>query len=126
MKDYVNRLFVLLSYGVINKGALRLRTKFIFMLFCQFILIGFILFVLGLLKVSEKVGGIALFISMGFPYLISKIIDPYVDNNWELFNYKSKEKIEHKWFKVIISWIIILGSVSILLLSIVWMMLNSR
>ena len=125
MKNYINYFYTFISYGIINKGAVRMRTRGMFVLVSSQILTGVILIILGFLKASEKVGGVVIILSSISPYLMGKIIDPYVDNNWRLFNPRAKIQIKNRIMKVILSWIFFLLTIVFLVLCFVWFLKNT-
>ena len=118
-------IFVLISHSVINKGALRLRTKAMLTLNSSLFAFGVIFLILGLLKASERVGGIVVLTSMFLPYLIGKFIDSYVENNWYLFNYRSKNLLKHRLAKVLLAWVLFFTNILFLVLCFYWFLKNT-
>ena len=93
----LDRLFVLISYGVLKGTAVRMRTQLLFM---QFIFLGLInveLVLFRLLGASARQGAGCLFLTLPMPWVISRYIEPYVNNNWRLFSPKSKEQVRYLW-----------------------------
>ena len=95
MRLIIDKIFVFISYGILKGIGMRLRTQMVFM---QVILVlimttEFILF--RFLGIPSRIGAIVMFFSLPFPWVISRFIDPYVNNNWRLFSPRSKDQVAH-------------------------------
>ena len=97
MRALLDNFFSFLSYGVLKGPGIRLRTQFIFMLFTFIFMwtVGFLLF--KLFSVPRIIGGSIMAVSLVYPWLIGRVIDPYVSNNWRLFSPRAKDGVRHLW-----------------------------
>ena len=97
MEKIINHFFTFLSYGVLNRTAVRFRTQ---LAFTQFVLINILtiqFLVLRIRSASGIVAGVVLIISTTYPWLIGRIVDSYVNNNWRLFSPRTKDRVHHLW-----------------------------
>ncbi len=111
----LDRLFVLLSYGVLNGAAVRMRTQVFFMVVIFFAGVNAELVLFRLVEASGSQGAICLFLTLPMPWVISRYIEPYVDHNWHLFSPGSK-RVRYLWAGRLTAYLLVLA----LLLAFVW------
>ena len=111
----LDRLFVLLSYGVLNGAAVRMRTQVFFMLIILFAVVNAELVLFRLLGASGRQGAVCLSLAIPLPWVISRYVEPYVDRNWQLFSPGSK-RVRYLWAGRLAAYLLVLS----LLLAVVW------
>ena len=112
----LDHLFVLISYGVLKGAAVRMRTQVSFMLFIFIGLIDAELVLFRLFGASARQGAVCLFLTLPMPWVISRYIEPYVNNNWRLFSPKSKDQVRYLWAGRLAAYVLFLA----LLIAFVW------